>query len=311
MAEVAVAAPAAAAPVASAPAAAAPADINPTVAPSGAAAAEMAAPAAAAPAAPAVETPSENIPWSANLSPELKEYVGANGKEWQNLDAVVNSYKNLEKLHGVPAERIIKLPDSPDSPEWKDVYKRLGTPDSPDGYGLEAADEADTSMVDWAKDAFHSLNLTESQGQSLVEKFNEYVNGQDNSSRETSAADAAKQEMSLKKDWGSAYDQNVANAQHAARRFGITADAIDALDQTMGHAETMKLMNKIGSKLGEAGFHNGLEGGGFGNIMTPEQAKSQINALKQDSAFTSKYLAGDVESKNKLSSLHKMAYPTD
>lgn len=282
-------------------------------APAAQAPAPSAAPITAAPAGEAAAAPSVPVSsWTDSFSPELKDYVSTKG--FKDPKAVLDSYINLEKLRGVPQERLLKMPEDPADAGWNEVYQKLGKPMTPEEYGLQAKEGGDSSFIDWAKGTFHELNLTKSQAQALVQKFGEFADGR-SSAQETAFVEKLKsQEMDLKKEWGAAYHQNVANAQAAARAFDIPGEAIDALEKVMGFDGVMKFMNNIGSKIGEAAFHGSGQSKGFGtdgDILTPSQARAKIDALKRDSDFTQKYLAGDPNAKERLTRLHKMAYPDD
>lgn len=305
---------------------AAPAPAAPAAAPAAPAAAPGGAPAAAPSADPAADpapsdsgaikvtsssdpspTPSD---WTSGLNPELKDYVTTKG--FKDPGSVVDSYRNLEKLRGVPHDRLLKLPEATDSPEWQDVYQKLGKPTTPEEYGLKSTDGGDPAFVDWAKGAFHELNLTKSQAEGLVQKFGEFANNRKVDAESADGEKYKQQEMDLKKEWGAAYHQNIANAQQAARSFDIPGEAIDALEKVMGFDGVMKFMNNLGSKVGEATFKTGdgpTTFGGDGDILTPAQAKAKIASLKKDPTFTDKWRGGDAEAKARLSRLHKMAYP--
>lgn len=222
---------------------------------------------------------------------------------------MVESYRNLEKLRGVPAERLLKLPDTPDAPEWNDVYNKLGKPATPEGYGLKPKDPKDPAFTSWATETFHKLNLTASQGQELANKFNEMQ-------EQIKAGEVAKYQQSLteqtgklQKEWGAAYPQNIAAAQRAARQFGVPGEAIDAMEKAIGFDGTMKFFNRLGTSMGEHSFEGG-NGSGFGEqILTPEQAGAKIKALKADTVWTQAYLKGDVKAKAELEKLLKMQNP--
>ena len=78
----------------------------------------------------------------------------------------------------------------------------------------------------------------------------------------------------------------------------------------MGFDGVMKFMHSLSSKIGEATYHSGDGATNPNAKLTPQQAKSQIDALKKDSAFVQKYLSGDVEAKETMSRLHKFANPS-
>lgn len=245
--------------------------------------------------------------WIEGFSPEQADYIATKG--FQSPQAVLESYMNLEKLRGVPQERLLKLPESPDADGWQAVYSKLGKPETPEGYDIQVAEGGDENFAKWAKEAFHKLNLTKSQAQGFIEKLVDYNTQNEITATEQYKANVQKQEMNLRKEWGSAYHQNVANAQRAYKAFGIPDNAVAALEKEMGFDGLMKLMNDIGSKMGEDAYIDGVRSREFGDVLTPEQARAKISNLKRDSEFTKKFLAGDTEARAKMSRLHQMAYP--
>ncbi len=76
----------------------------------------------------------------------------------------------------------------------------------------------------------------------------------------------------------------------------------------MGYSATLKFMQKIGAKVGEASFVAGGESG-FQGAMTPERAQAEIAELKKDQDFVRRYSAGGREEYKKMQLLHQMAHP--
>lgn len=251
--------------------------------------------------------------WTDAFDPDTKEYVTQKG--FQDPKAVIESYRNLEKLRGVPQERLLKLPETGDEKGWKEVYEKLGKPATPEGYGLQAKDPNNTGFVDWAKTTFDRLNLTAQQGQELVAQFNAFNEAQEKTTNESHTAAVQGQVLSLKKEWGAAFEQNVAAAQAAYRRMGIPDKAIDALEKTMGFDGVIKMFHGIGAKVGEHAFIDGGgqgKGAGFGDlILAPGEAQAKIKALKADPGFVERYVKRDAGAVAEMERLHKMAYPTD
>lgn len=246
--------------------------------------------------------------WTEGFNDDLKNYVQTKG--FQNPQAAVEAFRGLEKLRGVPQERLLKLPETAEDIAWNDVYSKLGKPDSPDGYGLQAGEGSDGAFANWAKDTFHKANLTTQQAHNIINAFSDYMNGKSVDKQEAYKTEVANQEIALKKDWGSAYHQNIAAAQRTAQTFQIPGEAIDALEQAVGFDGTMKLLHKIGEGLGEARFVSGESSKGFGDtILTPDAAKAKISELKGDPEFVKKYTSNDPTAKKKMSDLHRMAYP--
>jgi hypothetical protein len=222
------------------------------------------------------ETPTPTTTWTSGLNDEVKGWV--ENKGFKDPAAVIDSYRNFEKLMGAPKERIIKLPEKSDDPAWNDIYGRLGRPGDPKEYDLKAIPDP---------------------------KFGEFSGATEAS--QAADAKAAQEESDLKKEWGTAHEQNINIAKRAAAMFKLDPDSVDGLEKTMGYKKTMAFLHEIGSKLGEGTFIGG-EGGNSG-ALTPAAALNQINTLMADSTFSHKYSNGDAEAKAKMEALHKMAYP--
>ncbi len=249
--------------------------------------------------------------WTDAFDADTKDYITQKG--FQDPKAVLESYRNLEKLRGVPQERLLKLPEASDAPEWNDVYTKLGKPATPEGYGLKPQDPNNTGFTDWAKDAFHKLNLTTAQGQELVKAYDAFNETQAVESKAQYSARVQEQTTALKKEWGAAFNQNVSRAQAAYRQLGVPDAAIDSLEKSIGFDGVMKLFGELGAKVGE---HTYVEGSGdrsFGEgaILSPAQANARIKALKQDGEWSARYLKGEVKARAEMERLMKMSNPAD
>lgn len=257
-------------------------------------------------AAPAAGTTVEPVSWQVGLSDELKGY--ATPKGWKDVGSVVDSYRNLEKLVGVK-EKLLQVPDDlGDAKSMENVWNRLGRPEKPEGYGFKAED---VKFDKWAKDTFHKAGMTANQAELVMKSLNDYDVTQSAEAEGTFKAQNEQKIGALKTEWGAAYEQNVNVAKAAAKQFGIDAEIVSKLEQAMGFADTMKFLQNVGSKVGEASFHTGTGAAASSNtILAPAQAKEKINSLINDKEFAKKYMAGDVQAKNEMEKLNKMAVGT-
>jgi hypothetical protein len=234
-------------------------------------------------------------------------------KGFNDPKSVLESYRNLEKLRGVPADRLLKLPEPGDDKGMNEIYEKLGKPATPEGYGFNAKDPNNAGFTNWAKDAFHKLNLSTQQGQELVNQFNEYQGQVEAQEKADHTAKVQAQVTSLKKEWGGAYQQNLNRAMAAYRQFGIPDAAVDSLEKTMGFDGVMKVFNALGAKVGEHQFVGGDPNQSFGEgmILTPEQANAKIKALKQDGQWVDRYLKKDTKAVAEMERLMRMANPQE
>lgn len=233
----------------------------------------------------------------------------AQNKGWTEPTQVLDSYRNLEKLLGADkANNAVILPkEGADPKEWSAVYDRLGRPTGPDGYKVEVPPGGDPNFQNNVLAKIHELGLSKTQGETLVNWYNNEVMGQVNAMQAEAAQQFQMEDAQLKSEWGSAYTQNLAQAQQGARALSLDAPTIDKLSSALGHKATMGLLQKIGSGLKEDSLATGQ--GGFGNALTPAQAKAQIQTMMSDRDFVAKYTSGNAEAKAKMSELHKFAYP--
>lgn len=255
----------------------------------------------AAPAAP-------EAPWFGNVSEDLKGYI--ENKQWSGPEDVITGYRNLEKLTGVPADRMLKLPgEGAEQAEWDSVWSRLGRPDKPEGYGFEAKEGQDAALLEWAQTAFHELGLPKATAAALMQKYEELGTSILQNEETAYQERTAKEATDLKKEWGAAFEQNAGVAKSAAVRLGIDGATIDKLERVLGFSGTMKLFHDIGSRTGEGDFVGSGSGGNHTGIMTPSAARNRIAALRNDPAFVQRYTSHETGAMEEMKRLHEWAYP--
>lgn len=233
-------------------------------------------------------------------------------RKWTNAGELLNSYRNLEKLTGVPPEQIVKLPKGNDPAEWGAVYDRMGRPKAPTEYKLPVPEGDSGEFATEASTWFHELGLSTSQGQKLAEKWNGKMASAQKAARESYEADVKVQGEKLKAEWGQNYQANVQAAKNAARAFGLDEATVGKLEQAMGFAGVHKFLFTVGSKLGEADFAGGEHVGG--PSMTPEAARAEIARLEKDKTFAALYhsttdMKGKAEARDRMRKLHEIAWP--
>jgi len=266
---------------------------------------------AATGAAPAPTTETVNPgSWMAGFNDDLKGYVGNKG--FKDPAALADAYRNLEKLQGVPQDRLLKLPESlydekgALTAEGRVIAERLGAPKTPADYGIQApAEGGDPKRLDNFLKAAHEMGLTKAQAQKLAAADSEYANAIMASAKEASAARFRDEQTQLQKEWGAAFENNKSIAADAVRRLGWDAAKIDAVAGAIGHAETMKLLANLGKAVGESAFIQGRQPNA---PMEPATAKARITELLNDRDFGARLMAGESDAKATWERLHKEAY---
>lgn len=262
------------------------------------------APPPAPPAPPAGENNPPPASWVDGIDDaDLRGYV--QNKGWSNPKDLADGYRNLEKLLG--GEKI-PMPKGPEDAEgWSRVYDALGRPKEASAYKIPTLDNADPAIVSQAQSKFHELGLTEAQGNALAEWWNQQQVGTIQNMTQQSAAKSESDINSLRTEWGGAFDENIEYGRRAAKEYGLDGDKLGKIEQAMGTGEMLKLFAQIGRAQGEAQFDGGGKNNPFG--MTPDAARSRIEALRQDAGFNTKYMAGDADARQEMDRLFKLAYP--
>lgn len=220
-------------------------------------------------------------------------------KGYKGPGDVIGAYRNLEKLVGVPADQIIKLPAATEGPEAMNaVYDRLGRPKSADDYVIPMPKEGgDPAFAKTAAAWFHEQGLSQKQAEGLTAKWNEYIGGAKTTNAAATEAAAKVDDAKLRADWpGASYDANVGLAQRAVQAFGLDANAVQKLENALGYAGVMRFMHQIGSRLGsDDRFVAGDTGGGgsFGTGLTREMATARKAELMTDPGFARRFGSSD------------------
>lgn len=266
-----------------------------------------------APAAAPTPATTESVnpgAWMAGFDDDLKGYIG--NKQFQKPQDLANAYRQLEKLQGVPQDRLMKLPDAfyddkgALTVEGRGIYERLGAPKEAKDYGIEVPKEGgDPKLMEHFTKIFHEAGVPKAAAQKIVSEWNGYQTAASVAAKEVAAANFRDQEKSLAKEWGAATEQNTNIAKDAVRRLGWDNAKIDAVASALGHAETMKLLCGLGKATGEATFVTGAQPT---RALEPANALSRIKELTQDREFGAKLMNGDAEAKGMWQRLHEQAF---
>lgn len=249
--------------------------------------------------------------WKSGFSPELKGYVDLKG--FKDPVAMADAYRNLEKAFGVPQDRLLKLPEAfyddkgKLTAEGRAIFDRLGAPKEAKDYNLQMPKEGgDPKLMEHFKSVFHDAGIPKAAAEKIVASWNEFQAQNLQTMKDASVQAFKDQQTKLQSEWGSATEQNTNIAKQAMQTMGLTTQQVDAISSSLGHAETMKLLHKLGTATGEAPF---VGGSNPNRLLEPQTAQAKIKALMSDAEFGSKLSKGDSEAKRMWESLHAQAYP--
>lgn len=237
-----------------------------------------------------------------------------NDRQWKSPADLLKSYTNLEKLTGVPADKLIRLPKDNDPAAWNEVYAKLGRPESPEKYVIPVPDGQPKEFASEASKWFHEAGLPQAAVTKIAEKWNGFMDAQQKAMEAKKTEENQIQVNDLKKAWGADYDKNAEVVDRAAETFGMKQEQLTALKQVLGPKGAMEFLHKIGSKIATessqapAGMN---QPGSF--TMSADQAKARIAQLKQDKSFSQLFTSDDpkqrMDARSEMDRLHKLAYP--
>lgn len=235
------------------------------------------------------------------LSEENKSFVANKG--FKSYDDVVTSYINLEKYQGVPADKILKMPDENNADEVNAFYKKLGRPDKAEDYKFEIAEGQDDAIAKAIAPELFKAGLSQKQAAAI------YKTLEAAKIEQSKAAEAAavKAEEDLKSEWGTNYDNNLKAAQQAAKIAGVTAEQIEALQKATDYKTVMNMFKNLASKFGEDALRGAGDNKPTGFTLTPQQAREKIEQLKTNKDWVQKISSGDKAALQEYNDLTKIA----
>lgn len=260
--------------------------------------------------------------WYTGADPELIGHIQTKG--WHDLDAgkaalaAITAHREAEKFIGVPAERVAHLPkDASDAAGIAAFRAKIGVPTEAAKYDIGELKFADGTAPDakfgeWLKETAFKAGIPQSAIGQIAQDFTKFIETASSAGDAEKAARLADGKAELTKNWGDNGVMNLEVAKRGAASVGISPEAVAALEATVGYAKTMEAFRQIGVLNGEAKFIGAGNGpGGNGGIMTREQAMARSSELKNDSAWVSRYLAGDTAANREMSDLTKIMVGDD
>lgn len=248
-------------------------------------------------------------PWYDGFAPETIGYI--QNKGWDAPVKAIEAYKQLEGFHGVPADRLLKLPKEGES--YDAVYDRLGRPQSPDKYELKLEGAGlDEARINLIKDVAHKAGLNTNQLQALAEADAKYFSEAVAKHNEAITQQQEIEYDNLIKEWG----EHASEREELARRFirsnmpeGVDkAEMLTKIENAIGTAAMLKLFANAGSKGGEDRLPNNSDDRPYGYTKEQAQAdKAQLmSEIKVDAKRLDTYNRGsgpDFDKMNRLNSI--------
>ena len=256
-----------------------------------------------------------NAPWYSGYDDELKGVAQNHG--WDKLDlpeaakASMRAFHETQKKLGIPADRVLRIPDAADAAGWKTVHQKLGVPETPEGYDFSTVKRADGSapdenLIGFVRGEAARLNITKDAAAAFAAAL--VKRDEDGASagavRDGAAQGVARQELAA--SWGPNLEANNFTASRTAGMMGFDPDFIAALPAAK-YVPFMQKMLEAGNKMGEAQLF-GLGGGAVNGqtVRTREGALARIEELKHDKAWYARWKGGEAEANREWDNLNSL-----
>jgi len=229
-----------------------------------------------------------------NTETNFKDLIPENFREekslnnFNNMEDFVKSYLHAQKLVG--ADKIPVPNKHATDEDWNEVFKRLGAPDTPDGYKYNFKDqEVDENSVKAFNETAHRLGLLPKQAEGLIKFYNELNQNQSQSLEEQAAQAQMVTEAELKKEFGPQYAKRL----DQAKKLAVNSLGEDFLNDTIlkdgsrlgDNLKVIKAFSELADKLSEDPI---IQGDGS-QYMTAKDIEKEITELTQEgSAYWSK-----------------------
>lgn len=265
---------------------------------------------AAEPAAPAAPAAAPAPSWVEGMSADEKAYIAAKGwdKEGKGPGDILKSYRNLERLRGVEADRLAKIPDWSKPEEVAEFRTRMGVPESADKY-----ESPEVALPNGVLDASliapisHELGLTQPQHAQFLEATGKLVSDLFAKENEAFQRRDALERQSLDKELGTAKAEFVQNVNAAKVAFAdvLTPQVVEALTAS-GEVPLLRVLGALGARLKE---HRPPTNGTPANVlMTSEVAKARMSQLRTDKAWMQSHADGDTAKRTEWAELQRIAF---
>lgn len=259
-------------------------------------------------ATPAADAPSS---WSTGLSEDEIGFIGNKGwdKSENPVSEMLKSYQNGERLRGVKADQLVRIPELGNEEQAAEFRARMGVPEAPDGYespSLEVQGQPFDSSLFAA--GHHEAGLTPAQHEAVSRANAAVLENAIKVEFDAKNAKNSAEKIELDNEWGPVLEENQLAARRGFETLEFAPEVIDALENAIGYKETMKLGALVGRMSGEhkRGDDKSDNSNALAFGLTPDAAKQQI-ALKGGELMAAAN-KGDKSAAAELKRLNTVAY---
>jgi len=199
------------------------------------------------------EQPTVAKSWKEAISEEFRS--DPNISKFTEIDALAKSYINATKMIG--QDKVAVPNNNSTEDQWNEVYSKLGRPESPDKYELNAKSDVvpidETAIKNFAETS-HKLGLNNRQAQGILEFYKNSMEGSAQQSKIDMETAQANAEQQLRQEWGKTFEDNVRKAGSLAKaNLGVEVLDMQLQDGTRlgDHPDIIKGFAKIADMMSE------------------------------------------------------------
>lgn len=205
------------------------------------------------------------------------------------------SHYEASKFLGVDPKLLVRLPkDAADQAALQNIRSKLGVPADAKEYDFSTLKFKDgTALDETTTNRLRALAaksfLTKDQALTAGQEVIEAMDADEAAEATEYETKLAAEKDTLAKNWGSNRNANAVVAKNAAQTLGVSAEAITAMEKTMGYAAVMEMFRNIGVRIGEDKFITNGPGGQGGTFMSKEAADARLEQLTNSSDFQTRF----------------------
>ena len=221
--------------------------------------------------------------WRSQIPEEIRDHKSL--AHFTDVGAMAKSLVNAQSMIG--ADKVAIPGKHATDEDWGEVWRKLGRPDTPDGYELvnempEGIEQND-DMLNWFRNTAHEIGMTPTQAQKMLGKYNQFLGTQMGADEGMVEQLRETTEIELKKEYGAAFADRVSNGNAVMQEFG--AEGLTELQLADGrllgdHPEIIKMMVNVGefinSKIGEDVLAGTKSSGG----LAPDDARAKLEEIR-------------------------------
>ena len=199
------------------------------------------------------EQPTVAKSWKEAISEEFRS--DPNISKFTEIDALAKSYINATKMIG--QDKVAVPNNNSTEDQWNEVYSKLGRPESPDKYELNAKSDVvpiDETAIKTFAETSHKLGLNNRQAQGILEFYKNSMEVSAQQSKIDMETAQANAEQQLRQEWGKTFEDNVRKAGSLAKaNLGVEVLDMQLQDGTRlgDHPDIIKGFAKIADMMSE------------------------------------------------------------